>query len=72
MATSGTDRFQLLLILGEANQRGAWPDYLTHGFTEADVPALLDLVTDETYDQADSESSEVWAPWGQNIHAASR
>ena len=62
MATSGTDRIRFLLELGEADQRGAWPDYLNYGLTEADVPALLDLVTDETFDQADSESSEVCPP----------
>jgi hypothetical protein len=62
MATSGTDRIQFLLELGEADQRGAWPDYLQYGFTEADILALLDLVADEILDEADSESSEVWAP----------
>jgi len=60
--TNATDRMQLLLELGEADQRGDWPDYLQHGFTEADVPALLDLVADETFDQTDSKSRAVWAP----------
>ena len=57
-----TDRTHILLKLGEADQSGDWPDYLQYGFVEADVPALLDLVADETLDQADSASSEVWAP----------
>jgi uncharacterized protein len=62
MATNPTDRTQILLKLGEADRSGEWPDYLQHGFTDADVPALLELVADETLDQADSASSQVWAP----------
>ena len=57
-----TDRIRLLLKLGEAGQGSDWPDYLQYGFTEADIPALLELVADESFDQSDSESSEVWAP----------
>jgi len=62
MASSGTGRIQCLLGLGEADQSGAWPDYLEYGFTETGIPALLDLVVDQTFDQMDSESTEVWAP----------
>jgi len=62
MASSGTDRIQRLLELGEADQGGAWPDYLQYGFTETDIPALLDLVADQAFDQLDSESIEIWAP----------
>jgi uncharacterized protein len=61
MATA-EDRIQFLLELGETDQHGDWPDYLQYSFTEADIPALLDLVVDETFDQANSESNEVWAP----------
>ena len=57
-----TDRIKLLLELGEAGRGGDWPDYLQYGFVETDVPALLDLVADETFDQASSDSAEVWAP----------
>ncbi|MDH3527517.1 MAG: hypothetical protein OEM43_08470, partial [Gammaproteobacteria bacterium] len=57
-----TDRIRLLLKLGEADQGSDWLDYLQYGFTEADIPALLELVADESFDQSDSESSEVWAP----------
>jgi len=60
-----TDRIKLLLELGEADQGRDWPDYLQYGFVEADIPALLDLVADETLDQANSNSTEVWA----SIHA---
>ena len=60
--TTTAERIQFLLALGEADQGSDWPDYLEYGFTEADIPALLDLVKDETYDQADSEPSEAWAP----------
>ncbi len=59
---TATDRIKLLMELGEADQSGNWPDYLQYGFTEADASALLDLVADETFDQADRESREVWAP----------
>ena len=62
MASSGKDRIQSLLELGEADRSDAWPDYLHYGFTEADIPALLDLVADQTFDQMESDSTEVWAP----------
>jgi hypothetical protein len=50
---------KLLLEPGEAERGRDWPDYLQYGFVETDIPALLDLVADETFDQADSESTEV-------------
>ena len=59
MASSGKDRIRCLLELGEADRSGDWPDYLQYGFTEADIPTLLDLVADQTFDQMDSESTEV-------------
>lgn len=57
-----TDRVRLLLKHGEADHGSDWPDYLQYGFTEADIPALLDLVADQSFDQMDNESSEIWAP----------
>ena len=57
-----TDRIKTLLELGEPDRGNIWPDYLEYGFNEADIPALLDLVADESLDEADSQSSEVWAP----------
>jgi uncharacterized protein len=62
MTSSGTDRIQCLLELGEADRSGPWPDYLQYGFSGKDIPALLDLVADQTFDHMDSESTEVWAP----------
>jgi hypothetical protein len=62
MASSGKDRIQCLLEPGEGDRSGACPDYLQYGFTETDIPALLDLVADQTFDHMDSESTEVWAP----------
>lgn len=62
MTSPDTDRVRCLLELGEADHSGAWPDYLQYGFTETDIPALLDLVADQTFDQMDSESTAVWAP----------
>jgi hypothetical protein len=55
MATIATDRIQPLLELGAADQGIDWPDYLLYGFTEADVPALLELVADETLERAAGE-----------------
>ena len=57
-----TDRIKLLLELGEADRGSDWPDYLQYGFVETDIPALLDLVADESFDQASSDSAEVWVP----------
>ncbi len=57
-----TDKIRILLELGEADRSGSWPDYLQYGFDETDVPDLLNLISDESLDQADSKSSEVWAP----------
>lgn len=59
--TTTADRIQFLLAPGEVNQGSDWPDYLQYGFTEAGIPALPDLVADETLEQADSESIVVWA-----------
>jgi hypothetical protein len=50
MATTVTDRREVLLKLGSADPKGNWPDYLKYGFTEADLPALLAVVADETFD----------------------
>jgi hypothetical protein len=62
MALSCNGRIQCLLELGEADRSGVWPDYLQYGFTATDIPALLDLVADQAFDQMDSESTEVRAP----------
>ena len=41
------DKLKILYELGEASQKGEWPDYLQYGFDESDVSALLALVADE-------------------------
>ena len=62
MEKTNIERIKLLLELGEADRGKDWPDYLQYGFVEADIPALLDLVADEKFDQAASDSAEVWTP----------
>lgn len=54
-----------LLTLGDVRSTRNWPNYLALGLTAADVPALLEMATDEDLDWADSDSLEVWAP----VHA---
>jgi hypothetical protein len=55
-----------LLQAGKEHGFGAWPDYVkTYGFSEADIPDLIRMATDEDLYSADLASSELWAP----IHA---
>jgi len=61
-AMKQTDKIRALLELGEPDRSGSWPDYLQYGFDETDVPDLLNLILDESPDQDDNNSSEVWAP----------
>jgi uncharacterized protein len=56
------DKTRVLLELGEVQYNSDWPDYLQHGFDETDVDALLALIADDSINQADTESNEVWAP----------
>jgi hypothetical protein len=39
-----------------------WPNYLKLGFTEAHVPELIKMATDEQLNFSDSEELYVWAP----------
>lgn len=39
-----------------------WPDCLGYGLTEEHIPELIRMATDPELNNADSESSEVWAP----------
>ena len=55
----------ILFRLGPPEDHQAWPDYLAHGFTPADVPALVALASDETLHNADQDSGDVWVP----VHA---
>jgi len=55
-----------LLGYGEPQRGSEWPDYVGEmGLTEADVPDLTRLLTDERIFSAASDSREVWA----NMHA---
>jgi yecA family protein len=53
---------RVLRELGEPSQSTAWPDYLAYGFSEDDVPDLIELVRDDALNEADADSDEVWAP----------
>ena len=55
----------ILFRLGPAENHRTWPDYLAHGFTTADVPALVALAADQTLHNADPDSNDVWVP----VHA---
>ncbi len=39
-----------------------WPDYRQFGLTPEHVPDLLAMVVDESLNEGDSETAEVWAP----------
>lgn len=60
MATS--DKVKILYELGEASRNGVWLDYLQYGFDETDVSVLLELVADESLNQANVKGNEVWVP----------
>ena len=49
----------------EADEVRDWPNYLDLGLTAEHIPALIRMATDKELNQADAESTEVWAP----IHA---
>jgi Protein of unknown function (DUF1186) len=51
-----------LLSCGDPSGNQNWPDYLAMGFEPAHIPELIRITTDEALNNADSESSEVWAP----------
>ncbi len=54
-----------LLTLGDARGQSEWPNYLELGIGPEHIPALIRMATDESLNNADSESAEVWAP----VHA---
>ncbi|MEM8643008.1 MAG: DUF1186 domain-containing protein [Cyanobacteria bacterium P01_G01_bin.54] len=53
-----------LLTYGESAARSKeWPNYVQDlGLQKTHIPELIRMVTDEVFNQADSESLEVWAP----------
>lgn len=44
------------------DKNGQWPDYLQYGFTDADVPALVELVIDPEFNEMLSDNNAVWVP----------
>jgi len=54
-----------LLTYGSARGIHDWSIYLEHGFSQAHIPELITMLTDEDLWYAESTSDEVWAP----IHA---
>ena len=56
------DKTKILFELGEANRGSDWIDYSQYGFDETDVTALLELIADDSLNQADTNSKEVWVP----------
>ena len=54
-----------LLTLGDIRPMKAWPDYLALGLGAQHIPDLIRMATDPAFNDADSDSPEVWAP----VHA---
>ncbi len=54
-----------LLTYGDCGHMEEWPDYLSLGMTDEQIPELILMIRDEALHLADSDSLEVWAP----IHA---
>lgn len=59
-----SDPVSKLLTYGDGSlTENKWPDYLALGLTEAHIPELIRMMTDEfLLLEASSESEEVWAP----------
>jgi uncharacterized protein len=60
VATNG--KLKILYELGEASTKGEWPDYLQYGYDGSDVPALLALVADQSLNNAERNSDDIWVP----------
>ena len=56
------DKTRILYELGEAKRDGKWIDYSQYGFDASDVAALLELIADDSLNQAVTNSKEVWVP----------
>ena len=55
-------KVSVLFTLGEASRSRKWPNYLNHGFTETDVPELIQLVLNKDLHEAGGKTPEVWVP----------
>lgn len=51
-----------LLTYGESDRSRVWPNYLSLGFTEKDIPELIKMLLDDKLNNSKSDSLEVWAP----------
>jgi len=65
LTTPANDKLTPLLTLGDSLEDGIthkeFPDYSAFGFTEADIPALVELMKNENYLTADIDSRKYWA-----------
>ncbi|MEL6938387.1 MAG: hypothetical protein AAFO84_04260 [Cyanobacteria bacterium J06598_1] len=60
---SGSVDFGLLSQLKSGSKPTRWPNYVQEfSLSAADIPALIQMVTDEELNWASGESTEVWAP----------
>lgn len=51
-----------LLELGETERKNDWSEYSQMGFTEKDIPKLIEMFEDLDLEEADSDTPYVWAP----------
>ena len=59
------DKINRLLEFGDPRtikKHGQWPDYLQYGFTDEDIPTLIELVTDPAFDDRPSDDNAIWGP----------
>jgi len=52
----------MLLSRGDPGRAAQWPDYLAMGLGPEQIPELIRMATDESLNNAPTESPEVWAP----------
>lgn len=57
-----SEAVETLLTLGDVRGQKKWQDYGALGITQEDVLILLELMVDPDLNDADSETTEVWAP----------
>ena len=63
-----TEPVKRLLYLDEPKEKGhksTWPDYLSMGITEKDIPQLIEMLIDFELYETDSDNPTVWA----SLHA---
>ena len=65
MDTNFTSPVDQLLRLGDVRNFQTWPDYLNMGIGLEHIPDLITMSLNQELNEADPESTEVWAP----VHA---